>query len=73
MTNNTDSQTDMLPELTKETSVRLEVLMNMFFEQFWTFSTFINEDPKKFSTKNYAKYILWAFEQMLEDPNFKRK
>lgn len=56
-----------LPELNEEQGVRLEVLMELFFNQFWTFSEYINDTDGKVPTEKYADFVLFALKKRLDE------
>ena len=53
--------------LSPSEEVRLDVLMELFFKQFMTFSEYINEDKEAVPTVKYAKFVLYALGQRLQE------
>ena len=60
-------------ELDQENSVKLNVLMDLFFEQLITFATFLNESDDALVEK-YADFVVYAMKKKLEEqyPSIKK-
>lgn len=55
-----------LPSLDEEGQIKINVLMELFYKQFWTFSEFLNDAPDKIPTYKYADFILFALKEELK-------
>jgi len=61
-----ETEEDIFPPLTAENAVRLEVLMELFYKQLWTFSEYVNQVPDKVPTWRFADFVLYAMQERLE-------
>lgn len=62
-----------LPKLTPESTIKLDVLMDLFFQQLMTFSHFINEKPLEIDDWKYADVVIYMLQWHLDELKKKRR
>lgn len=56
-----------MPPLPPEGQIRLQVLMELFFEQLMTFSAYLNEAKELIPNYKYADFVIYAMGKRLEE------
>ena len=62
-----------LPKLTPENSIKIQVLCDLFFRQFWTFAEFLNEAPERIPTIKYAEFVAYMLTEEVKELKSKRQ
>ena len=57
---------DKLPTLNEIQGIRIQVMMECFFDQFWAFCEYMNQPKGKVETWKYADYVLYAFQKEID-------
>ena len=55
------------PKLTEAQSVKVDVLMEAFYQQFWAFAQFMNTSDGRIETWKYADFILYSLKKRLQE------
>lgn len=56
-----------IPRLTEAQGVKVDVLMESFYQQFWSFAEFMNDSKGRVETWKYADFILYSLKKRLQE------